>query len=258
MGYVWYADIFFATVWLIDTCALLVMTWLFDRSKRIRRCLLLAALSALVETAGFRLFSSYLLYQMFVLFACNPLLVWACLFPAKKREVAGGYVVSSAFLLLLGGLQMVFLVQVPLKRGIWIWQIGLAGVIAVGCVFARRMRRSRAYQYEVELVFGDQHIWVKACHDTGNYLRDPFTGKPVHVLDGACWTEELKEMYPRRLIPYHTVGRPDGRMWVATIDRMILRQGDKTIEKIQPVIGCAQEPVFLKGEIQMILHNEII
>ena len=258
MSYKWYIDTFVTTLFLVDLVAYMLAACFLGKGGRIRRCLLLAAVSVLAETYFYITLPWYFLYRLLMLCTVNPLVTIGILFPCKKKDILSGYLLITAVIIFLGGIQMVFLYWWPSENGIWMWNIILAAAGTTGCFYARRKGKSQNHIYEVELMIHGRRITIRACHDTGNFLRDPFTGKPVNVVDLKILQEMDIQSENLRYIPFHTVGQEHGLMQVMTIEKMVIRQGTKEVEKIQPVIGLAEQNVFLKQDIQMILHSEMM
>ncbi len=107
------------------------------------------------------------------------------------------------------------------SSGIFSVLLGAGGVclVCMGGLFRQR-------HVPVELTYGDRRVCLTALRDTGNTLKDPVTGEPVLVL-GADAAQSLtglkREQLSRpvetmgaipglRLIPYHTIDRPQGLM----------------------------------------------
>lgn len=200
----------------------------------------------------------YILYRLVMLVVVNPIVAAGLLCPIKKKNILTGYLLITAVILFIGGIQTLFLYWIPVEDGTWIWNILLA-IVAVGICFMQRSRRRQSQNlYQVELTINGRQVQLRACYDTGNFLRDPYTGKMVNVVDATCLKDVDIQSENLRYIPFHTVGTEHGLMQVLTIDKMLIRQGEEEIERIQPVIGLAQQKLFLKQDIQMILHSEMI
>lgn len=111
----------------------------------------------------------------------------------------------------------------------------------------------------VELTYGARRVRLTALRDTGNTLKDPITGRPVVVL-GADAAEKLtglkKEQLCRpvetmgvlpglRLIPYHTIDKPEGLMlglWI--------REAKVGRRKCGILVALAPERLSEDGEVQ--------
>ena len=253
-----YVDTLWISLWLIDLVVFLVTVYLLRYEKAWIRCLLLAAVSASAEVVLYLLMPYYWLYRILLLCVVNPLIVTGLLYPLKKEWFLKGYLLITGLLLVIGGLQTLFLYWIPFCRGIGAWNVLLAAV--GGIVFLLLWRRRKQIQHECQVILRiqEKEITLLAFHDTGNQLRDPFTGKAVSILEKSLLGE--MQILPERVryIPYHTVGNAHGLLPVLTIDEMTICQEGRTIQIKQPVIGLSEKELFLKQNIHMILHSELL
>ncbi|WP_283681865.1 sigma-E processing peptidase SpoIIGA [Parablautia sp. Marseille-Q6255] len=139
----------------------------------------------------------------------------------------------------------------------------IAGVVLADAAFrwigsfVRRRMSMEAYA-QAELVCGEKTVCVSALFDSGNRLSEPFTGRPVSIVDRAALLPFLTEGWEEEkgflLIPYHSIGT--GRGWLVgiTIDCMKIRTGRNTAVCKRPVIAIYEGQVSAGGEYQMILH----
>ncbi len=97
-----------------------------------------------------------------------------------------------------------------------------AAVLCGVCIWAFRGKIRKLLP--VELQYSGKCVQLQALYDTGNLLRDPVSGKPVLIV-GADVAQKLtglsREQLEKpvesmgvisglRLIPYHTIGQPNG------------------------------------------------
>lgn len=258
MEYKFYVDTFFITLCLVDFVALYGMVTLMKTGRSIRRCVILALVSAGIETGLYMMLPSYLLYRLLMIGAVNPLIVLGLFYPSGKSHFLRGYLVITGLFLFIGGIQTLFLYWAPIKRGGLIWQILLACVAVGLCLIQKYRGAYMQHECEVELQIHKQSIFLKAYHDTGNFLRDPFTGKPVSIVDQTMLELLNIPVENVRYIPFHSVGQSRGLIRVFTIDLMRIRQGDRVIELKHAVIGLSEKKLFLKQDIHMILHSELL
>ncbi len=103
------------------------------------------------------------------------------------------------------------------------WQLLLAGgcLAALGYVFWGRAMGHAGELVPVKIRLGTQELGLTALRDSGNSLKDPFTGESVLVVQGSAAQKLLGEVDLRspaeavatwkgagkpRLLPYHTLG----------------------------------------------------
>ena len=98
--------------------------------------------------------------------------------------------------------------------------------ICLACIFIDAGTVSGDKYIPIELTYQGRHMCVKALHDTGNMLRDPFTGRSVLIV-GADIAQNLFGLTQKqlrgptetvcrgfipglRVIPYKTIGQNSG------------------------------------------------
>ena len=258
MGYTWYLDTFLLTACLVDFIAFLLAGYMVKKQMLLGRCMVCSALSATAEALFYIVLPSYILYRVIVLFILNPLVIKILLRPRKIKDFFSGYLLVFAILLLIGGFQMLFLYWIDIKHGIGIWQAVLALLVCLFIIYIKCRTRESEKRYTVVLCHGKEKVHLNAILDTGNFLRDPYSGRPVSIVEKEALRELHFEGADYRYIPFHTVGKEHGILPVITLDRMILKQGETIYERSRPVIGVADGRLFKNGDIQMILHNEIV
>ena len=115
--------------------------------------------------------------------------------------------------------------------------------------------------YTVLMRYGEKEILVDALFDTGNLLRDPVTGKYVHIIDketsesllGKGEQVSLTE-YGIRLIPYKTIAK-SGLIPAFTITEMLVSNGIEEKRIKSPLMGISGESISSSHRYHMILNS---
>lgn len=137
--------------------------------------------------------------------------------------------------------------------------------------FVSTLSSKQQKMYRVTLFMGAWKQEVLAWLDTGNGLKDPLTGQPVHVLDPSAAEEFMKDraLEGVRYIPFRTI-QGEGVMPAIRIEKMCIQTlPDKTkvfkadskekqteIWVNKPVIGISRERIFAREDYQMLLNPE--
>ena len=130
-------------------------------------------------------------------------------------------------------------------------------VASVIFISAYRRRFEKKRLYTVRIVEGGKELDVLALFDTGNVLTDPYTGKPVSIVEEndevLCWMHEKPQKY--RIIPFRSIGKEDGILEGTEVDALIIcgKEGQK-IEK-DAVIALYKGRLSGDGSFQMILNQ---
>lgn len=130
-------------------------------------------------------------------------------------------------------------------------------VAAVLFVGAYQKKQERKRLYTVRIVEGGKQLDFQALFDTGNSLTDPYTGKPVSIVeeneDILCWLHEKPHKY--RIIPFRSIGRKNGILEGTEVEELIIcgKEGQK-VEK-DAVIAVYKGNLSGDGTFQMILNQ---
>lgn len=155
----------------------------------------------------------------------------------KMGAAAYGEGTLPVFILILTAAGSYFLI-----RGLWagIWQ----------------KKAMEKHLYHVNLYYRGVKKEVKAFADTGNLLREPVTGQPVHVMSRDIGLELCKTVPSVIYVPYQTVG-DKGIMPAVFLDSMEIEQNGKVMLVDRPLVAVSSRCLSSKNEYQMLLNEEI-
>lgn len=140
---------------------------------------------------------------------------------------------------------------------------GGTSVLAGGIIRTVHSRK-RQKLFAVILRENEQEIQVKALLDSGNSLKEPFSGKPVCILEQNMLEQLADTQYRRenpqknRIIPYHSIGKPHGLMKGFCISKMWIDTGERRIGLKDVIIAASENEITGNGQYQMILHPSMI
>jgi len=189
------------------------------------------------------------------------------------RAVAGIYLAS----VILGGVMMVFAEQMGpggvlegaarilneeriLGRPVGTWCFLVLGGAAFSFGAARWIRgladsfhRKKAL-CRVTLRQGDKTLTTAGLIDTGNRLREPVSGRPVHV----AWRGVMEELCPKvkgiTYVPYRSVGG-EGLLAAVTLDEIKVEQEGTCYTLIKPLVAVAKQPLSPAGEYEVLIQD---
>lgn len=143
-----------------------------------------------------------------------------------------------------------------------------------------RSRENRDY-YQLSLYFEDKNVYGTGLVDTGNFLTEPVTGRPVVVAEAEWLLPILSEDYQllvnryleqkkldydliaekklakAKWIPYQSLGENRGELLGIQCTRLVLRKGRKCLVR-GPVIVGISETISGQKQYQMLLHTALI
>ncbi len=161
------------------------------------------------------------------------------------------------------------------------WFSGM--ILAVLTAGFRRYRKEQHMDlYQVSLYFEDKNVYGVGWLDTGNFLTEPISRRPVVVAD-PVWIQSIlpeeyrdlvsvyieegridydriadKRLKKARWIPYQAVGEAQGDMLGILCAKMILRVRDICMIREQVIVGISRTPLSDRNRYQMLLHTDIV
>lgn len=121
----------------------------------------------------------------------------------------------------------------------------------------RRMVRDMARRRDmcrVVLQFGDRREEVSGLIDTGNRLREPVSGCPVHVAEAELMERLCPAVQGVIFIPYRSVGG-QGMLPAVFIDAMEVRQEKESWHIARPLIAVTKRSLSPEGEYHILIQK---
>lgn len=199
------------------------------------------------------------LYRLIVHFVLNTLMILFGFGKTDYREFLENWFVTYLAVIVLGGI-----VQ-------WAWesssflqnfsvQVLLSVLIGYGVLlYFIRHRNFGCRLYRVILKKGTRSLEVTAYWDSGNLLKDPYTGKEVCILSytkAKCFLDAGEDRI--RYVPYHSLGESDGMIRVTDVDEMVLFRGNNAKHIEKTAIGIADDGLLEGKEYDLILHASLL
>ena len=248
-----YVDVYFIENVLLDMLVLLSVALLLGKKPVLWRLILASVLggagAVLILWAGLRYGIVYILSVLFLDMAMCLLLFS----DIRQMLVQVVYFHSLCFIYTKIGSCMAALGFGHFERTAASVLL-VAAVIFVGA-YKKRLEKKRLYQ--VRIVEGGKQLHFQALFDTGNSLTDPYTGKPVSIVeeneDILCWLHTKPQKY--RVIPFRSIGKDNGLLEGTQVDELIIcgKDGQK-VEK-DAVLALYKGRLSGDGSFQMILNQ---
>ena len=121
-----------------------------------------------------------------------------------------------------------------------------------------RIERSRIVP--VQIFFQGHCLRTNALMDTGNRLRDPFSGEHVSVAERTLLEPYMNDReIVFRYIPFRTVGVNEGMLAAFRVERIEVQiDKENWIRILHPWLAVSETLVSAEGEYRVILHPELI
>ena len=258
MKYELYIDVFFFVNCFMDFIALTLTKMFLHKKGKILSLLFTSMLASAASLGLFLALSSYSLYQLFIHFLVNPLMLLLCFRPKGKREFLMEWAVSYLVFLLLGGIMQWLYVEVLKGQGFLLCVSVAGGIFLILQCFLEHHAKVIEKIYPVKVFMEGKEIELKGYYDSGNLLTDPFLKEPVSIVS----RKEIVSILPKdskiRLIPFSSLGAENGLLPVCTVEKMIVYQKKSKIEIKPAGLGIGREELFTNREYQLILNEKIL
>lgn len=106
--------------------------------------------------------------------------------------------------------------------------------------------------FDLTLFYGEKKLSAKALFDTGNGLKDSFSGKPVIIAEYVFLEEafgknfDCSKMKNYRLVPYSTI-KGDGVLPAFLADKVLVNSGEKTVTAFDVYIAVTDKKIISGG-----------
>lgn len=134
-------------------------------------------------------------------------------------------------------------------------------LLGMTCFLQRSQKEKREnVLYRVEITEQGKQIEVMALLDTGNYLKEPFSKKPVSIVN----KEQLEELWKIRrpekckVIPFYSVGKEHGILHGMEVERIDIYDGEECVSIHRPIVAVYEGMLSQNKKYQMILHRELL
>lgn len=249
--YVFYADVFLVQNFLMDVIALMAAKLFLRKRGKRGRLFLAAASGSLLGLFLLLALKEYLLYCIFTHFFLNTAMVVLAFGKMGKREFWKTWSVTYIAVLLCGG-------AIEWMGGMGIWSLfGVLMIMGITSFLLEGHRNFGSHLFEAQLLKDGKRMLLAAYWDSGNQLRDIYTGKPVCILSGRKFTEFFGENAKVRYIPFTSLGEEQGVIPVTDADELVILRGKHTIRITQAAIGAAGDGLLEKKEYDLILHASL-
>ncbi len=255
MYYEIYIDLFFLQQFFLNVSALTASAILLEQRVGKKRILAASAFTALAEAVFCVLPIGVLGKKMG---AALPFLWGVLIFVVfHPKKIKGFLTCGLCFLLhlfLFGGMLQF------LKRGetaYSFFDFALAGTITLLILFRlRALHRKNEVECTVLLTVDGREKRLNGFWDTGNVLKDPYTGKGVGILGKKAAGRLYGGSPPVKYgIPYTSVGKKGGILYVMVVEELVIEQKQGQIRIPEAELAVSDEMELFCGKYDLLLHS---
>ncbi len=260
MQYVIYPDLLFLENFLCNLLFLAFLKSLFFPAATWKRIFLAGFITALCNTfASILFFRSIWILKLGILMPAAGVMVCYCMQIRESRRILYLLYQMILWTLVLGGIMQALEQWVEIKSEELIISIGLAAIVfGILEKIMKIYRRQNACMRECALYLNGRCSHIRGFADTGNQLVDPISRKPVSIISKDAWMELIDETESPlcRLIPYKSVGNPNGLIVAVQIDYMVILEGENSRIYEQPMIAITEQPFTGIFHYSILLHSD--
>ena len=241
------------------------------RARGIVRICVASVVGTILEIAGLLLGNSYHVFTICVHLFEVPLMVWFVL-RKQRRRMMWVIVAGYFFIMLINGVLEVLWNQFGQSGSYVFYLLFSCGVVGVGGRMYRNYTKMQKGIFQVEILHQGKRVLMNGFYDSGNRLKDPYTGKGVHIVSMRVLSEleikqNVKETHTKELtkqhqntpvyVPYQALGNEGGMLEVYYIDELIV-EGEKGRVRLQKSpFGVTKDNLFEEKNYEIILNEEV-
>lgn len=243
----------------MDFIAVAGVNLFLRRHRKYRYLILGSGLSSIVGLVLLLLIRKYVFYCVIVHLILNTCMVAIAFGRCSKRAFVENWMITYFVVILLGGLmEWLNSVHIFLHNFFLLLVVGVLGVYALLSYLMQRRDLSN-HILEVSIYKEERRMDIRAYWDSGNQLRDPYTGQGICILSRARAKNFFVETRDRfRLVPFRSLGEKDGLLWVTDVDELQVMDGKQLRSIPHVAIGIASEGLLEDKEYDLILHASLL
>ena len=131
------------------------------------------------------------------------------------------------------------------------------GIVGIGTRQFLQYRKIQKGIYPTRLIYKGRKVDCRGFYDSGNTLRDPYTGVGVHIISKEVKNKLKITGEKGLLIPYSSLGNENNLMMIYYMDKMITYGRNQTVEQSHVAVGIGEEGLFYKKPYDVILNENI-
>ena len=260
--YIFYADIYFLQNFIIKIAVLSLalrvnkVYFVQNTRKGILRIAIASFLGTIVEIAGLMLGNSYTIFLALVHLLEIPCMV--CFVLGKERKKLLQVIVSGYFfIMVINGMLEIFWNWFG-QSGAYLFLLCAAcAAVGIGVRVWLHQQQMKKGIFPVELIHKQRTIVTYGFYDSGNHLKDPYTGKGVHIVSEKLIAQLSLQNEETVYVPYQSLGNMQGLIKVYYLEHIRIQKEQIFVERENVPIGIAEENLFQNKKYQVILHEEV-
>ena len=256
--YVFYGDVYFVWNFLIKITTLILITVSFGKriELSVKKIIFLAGAASIAEMIALCFVIYYAVFVVVINVFEMPFMVYLLL-SQDRRIIGKGIIRGYIFTILINGVLEILWNQFG-ETGSYFLIIVVAciGVFVGYSIYCKTRNREKGV-LAIELKHMGKVVKTYGLYDSGNCLKDPYTGKGVHIVSENLIVELISREMNKVMVPYHALGTSADLIEAVYIDEIVIYGKEEIIRQHKIPIGIAKEEMFLNKSYKMILNEEV-
>ncbi len=245
---------------LMDLIAVTGVNFFLRRRRKYRYLIAAAGAASLLGLILLLLVKDVLIYALLTHFFLNTGMVLAGFgIRGGKRAFLENWAATYLAVILLGGLTGWLTGSGLIPNGFLPAALAATAGLYGLLLYLMRRRSFGNHIYAVQLKKDTRQLEIKGYWDSGNQLKDPYTGQSVNILSHTKAKEFLDETKDKiRLVPYRSLGEREGLLRVTDVDELVICDGKHNVQIAHASVGIADPGLLEPKEYDMILHASVL
>lgn len=235
------------------------VNYFLKRRKKYSRLAVTALLSSAAGLALVLFVRNYFIYRLLSHFLLNTLMVFLCFGAGEKKEFLENWAVTYFAVIVLGGIFQWLLAEGVLPSAFLMQATAAALLGYLALLYLMRKKSFGNHIFSAEIRKDSRSIRLKAYWDSGNQLKDPYSGQAVSILSrekAAALMDDTKALV--RYVPFRSLGEKEGLLAVTSVDELLIFDGSRTIRTGKTAIGIAETGLLEGRDYDLILHASLL
>lgn len=260
--YIFYADVYFVQNLMIKIAVLFLSLYAnkcyfaIQSRRGIARIILVAGLGTIVELLGLWMSNSYNFLLLLVSILEIPIMFFLLL--GERKETMITLILSGYFFTMIINATLELLWNWFGESGGFVFYLGTSCfMVYIGFCVYQNLHRMKKGLFQVEISHKNHRISTHGFYDSGNRLKDPYTGKGVHIISEKLLKQLDIQKGSAVLVPYHSLGNEMGMIEVYYVEELIIGENTNKRYWQNSPIGVTKENLFKDGMYEIILNEEV-
>lgn len=260
MYYEVYIDVIFFLNLLMDFILLSSVKFFFDKKTTIPRIFLGSIVGAflycLVTVCPI---SVIWIKQIIMLIGINIVMLYVTFRIKSIKQLGEALCLVAIITFMLGGILQWVYTNLLRKKYFLVALVLSVSIMILEKFLYTYYKRKWEKICQVTLVLGEEVCKTEALIDTGNGLYDPYTKKPVSIIEYQFMKSYIEKNEKKiRYIPYHSVGKKNGLLPAITLSKLVVNQKNQEKQMENVVVAMVRGSLSSKNNYHMILHPDLL